>query len=228
MSNQSFLYTDSPQRNAIVVLPLGAWEQHGLHLPINTDSIIIEAVVQTTLQEIPETSRYVLAPTLAITASDEHRGFSGTLSTGTEALVQSVVAICRSASWARGVCIANGHGGNSDALQLITSALQYEGITHSIWSLPSYKGGDMHAGHTETSLLLHLHPESVRTDQIQAGNPGAPSELVESMRTGGVISVSENGVLGDPTIATAAHGKEVFNMYTNSLASHLGSVCSAW
>ena len=227
MTNQSFLYADSSHHNAIVVLPLGAWEQHGSHLPLNTDSIIINAVVEAAVKQVMNATMFI-APTLAITASDEHDGFSGTLSTGTEALVQSVVAICRSASWARGVCIANGHGGNADALQHIASALHHEGITHSIWSLPSYKGGDMHAGHTETSLMLYLQPEAVRTDAIEPGTSGSPSDLVDSMRSGGVKAVSVNGVLGDPTTATAAHGNDVFTLYTNSFASHLTTVCSNW
>jgi len=227
MTNQSFLYAASSHRDTIVVLPLGAWEQHGSHLPLNTDSISISAVVRAAMQQMTDVSFFV-APTIEISASDEHEGFSGTLSTGTEALVQSVVAICRSASWARGICIANGHGGNADALQLITSALRHEGITHSIWSLPSYKGGDMHAGHTETSLMLHLHPDSVRTDVIEPGASGSTADMVDSMRSGGVIAVSENGVLGDPTTATAAHGIDVFNLYSKSLVSHLTSVCLNW
>jgi mycofactocin system creatininase family protein len=227
MTNQSFLYADSSHHNAIVVLPLGAWEQHGSHLPLNTDSIIINAVIQAVTEQLRHESLFI-APTLEISASDEHGGFSGTLSTGTEALVQSVVAICRSASWARGVCIANGHGGNADALQHIASALHHEGIKHSIWSLPSYKGGDMHAGHTETSLMLYLDPEAVRTDAIEPGTSGSPSDLVDSMRSGGVKSVSENGVVGDPTTATSAHGNDVFTLYTNSFASHLTTVCSNW
>ena len=228
MPNQPLHYSDGSLVDTIMVLPLGAWEQHGAHLPLNTDSIIIDAVVQVAIQQSPHTSRYVVAPTVTITASDEHAGFSGTLSTGTEALVHTVVAICRSASWARGVCLANGHGGNADALQLITSALLHEGITHSIWSLPAYVGGDMHAGHTETSLLLHLQPDSVRVDAMQTGASGSPADLVTSMRNGGVMSVSENGVLGDPTTATAAHGIEVLHLYVNSLVTHLTNVCSHW
>jgi creatinine amidohydrolase len=213
----------------IVLLPLGAWEQHGPHLPFDTDTIIIDSVVARALQDSKvHTNSFVIAPTIAISASDEHAGFSGTLSTGTEALVQSVVAICRSASWAHGVCIVNGHGGNADALVRISSALTYERIQYSIWSLPSYDGADMHAGHTETSVMLHVAPDTVHTDRIERGTIGDASDLVAQMRTSGVAGVAANGVLGDPTTATKEHGIAVMNLYSSSLATHLARLSTEW
>ena len=212
----------------ILLLPLGAWEQHGPHLPLDTDTIIITRVIADVLRhEDLHTVNVMTAPALSITASDEHQGFPGTLSTGTQALKDSVVAICRSASWAQGVCIVNGHGGNADALSAITSALSYEKITHSVWSLPSYVGGDMHAGHTETSLLLHIAPHEVRTNVIARGAT-QDIGLVEAMRTGGVQAVSENGIIGDASTATAAHGKAVLDLYTNSLRTHVLACHQEW
>jgi creatinine amidohydrolase len=213
----------------ILLLPLGSFEQHGPHLPLDTDTIIIDSVVARALgEEQIEAEKFLVAPTIAISASDEHTGFPGTLSTGTEALVQSVVAICRSASWSLGVCIINGHGGNTDALTGISSALTYEKIVHSIWSLPSYDGADMHAGHTETSVMLHVAPEKVQTDRIERGTVGDASDLVPQMRTSGVAGVSSNGVLGDPTTATSEHGVAVLNLYSSSLASHLAAISNEW
>ena len=212
----------------ILLLPLGAWEQHGPHLPLDTDTIIVTRVISDVLRhEDLHTVNVMTAPALSITASDEHQGFPGTLSTGTQALKDSVVAICRSAFWAQGVCIVNGHGGNADALAAITSALTYEKITHSIWSLPSYIGGDMHAGHTETSLLLHIAPHEVRTNVIARGAT-QDTGLVEAMRTGGVQAVSENGIIGDASTATAAHGKAVLDLYTNSLRTHVLACHQEW
>ena len=212
----------------ILLLPLGAWEQHGPHLPLDTDTIIVTRVIADVLRhEALQSVNVMTAPALSITASDEHQGFPGTLSTGTQALKDSVVAICRSASWAQGVCIVNGHGGNADALAAITSALTYEKITHSIWSLPSYIGGDMHAGHTETSLLLHIAPHEVRTNVIARGAI-QDTGLVEAMRTGGVQAVSENGIIGDASTATAAHGKAVLDLYTNSLRTHVLACHQEW
>lgn len=213
----------------ILVLPLGSWEQHGPHLPLQTDSLIIEAVVNTAMSHLGSLrDNFLVAPTLSITASDEHDGFAGGLSCGTEALVASVVSIARSASWARGVCVVNGHGGNTDALRLISSALEYEEIPAEIWSLPAYAGGDMHAGHTETSLLLHLHPEIVRRDLIESGPATLDKRDIDIMRSKGVGAVSANGVLGDPRTATAKHGIEVLNMYTQSLLTSLKHCVEIW
>lgn len=221
--------TTTNPNSKILLLPIGAWEQHGPHLPFDTDTIIIDSVVTRALRDTQiNADAFAIAPTIAISASDEHAGFPGTLSTGTEPLVQSVVAICRSASWSLGVCIVNGHGGNTDALARISSALTYESITHSIWSLPSYDGSDMHAGHTETSVMLYVDPDKVQTDRIERGTVGDAYDLVTQMRASGVAGVSANGVLGDPTTATSEHGIAVMNLYSSSLVAHLATISNDW
>ena len=213
----------------VLVLPLGSFEQHGPHLPLDTDTIIIDSVVAQALRDSHIIAgSFMVAPTVAISASDEHAGFPGTLSTGSAALADSVVAICRSASWAQGICIVNGHGGNTDALARIGSALTYEKIRHSVWSLPSYEGADMHAGHTETSVMLHIDPAKVQIDRIEPGTIGDASSLVAQMRTSGVVGVSTNGVIGDPTTATSEHGVAVMKLYSSSLAAHLATLTKEW
>lgn len=212
----------------ILVLPLGSWEQHGPHLPLDTDSVIVSRVVSDSfLNSSINSDQFVCAPLLPITASDEHAGFAGGLSTGTEGLVGAVVAICRSAStWAAGTIIANGHGGNFDALRHISSALQYEEILHSVWSLPSYADGDMHAGHTETSLMMHIAPQSVRTEYIADLQP--TQATVNDLRTKGVHGVSSTGVIGNPQTATSEHGKQVLNMYIDSFVREMQTCVAEW
>ena len=213
----------------IVLLALGSWEQHGAHLPFDTDTVIIESVVDAAIRSVdPENTQFSVVPTIGVTASDEHNGFAGTLSIGTNALSDAVVSIARSASWARGICIVNGHGGNADALKLIHSALDYENIRHSIWSLPYYEGADMHAGHTETSLMLHLAPGTVRMDLAEVGAVGDSEILIERMRTGGIKEVSSNGVVGDPTNATAAHGETMLSFYADHLTKLLLQIQTSW
>jgi len=213
----------------IVLLALGSWEQHGAHLPFDTDTVIIEAVVDAAIRSVdPENTQFSVVPTVGVTASDEHNGFAGTLSIGTNALSEAVVSIARSASWARGFCIVNGHGGNADALRLVHSALDYEKIQHAIWSLPYYEGADMHAGHTETSLMLHLAPDTVRMDLAEVGAIGDSEILIERMRAGGIKEVSSNGVVGDPTNATAAHGATMLSFYADHLTKLLLQIQTSW
>lgn len=208
----------------VVIVPLGSWEQHGAHLPSTTDSIIIEHVVN----RAAHGRDVVVAPVMHITASDEHRGFPGTLSVGTEAMAASLVSVARSAAWARGVLFANGHGGNADALRIASSAMAHEGLRHAVWSLPGYDGSDAHAGHTETSVMLHLSPSEVHLDLAVAGNVSPAGELIDDMRSGGVIAVSGSGVLGDPTTATAAHGGAVVRMWVESLSQRIDTVMREW
>lgn len=208
----------------VVIVPLGSWEQHGPHLPSSTDSVIIEAVVA----RAAHGRNAVVAPVVHITASDEHRGFPGTLSVGTEALAASLVGIARSADWARGVLFANGHGGNADALAAASSAMRHEGLRHSVWSLPGYDGADAHAGRTETSVMLHLSPGDVHMDLAAAGNTAPASGLTDDMRSGGIRAVSASGVLGDPTAATAEHGAAVVRMWVESLTQRIDALEREW
>lgn len=209
----------------LVVVPLGSWEQHGPHLPPDTDSVIISAVVAAAAGGRPGIT---VAPTLGITASDEHAGFGGTLSIGTEATAAAVVAIARSASWASGVLFANGHGGNADALAIAREVMDHEGLVHDEWNLPPYDGADLHAGRTETSVMLHIAPGSVDMSRAVAGTTGTAHDLLPAMREGGVRAVSPTGVLGDPTTATAEHGRAVFAMWVGSLAQRLDRLSTGW
>ena len=94
------------------------------------------------------------------------------------------------------------------ALAAVSGLLGAEGRAVLAWS-PSVPGGDAHAGRTETSVLLHISPTDVLTDRWLTGNRTPLSELLPSMRRGGVAAVSRVGVLGDPTTATAAEGKRI-------------------
>lgn len=210
------------------MLLLGAYEQHGPHLPLDTDTQIIEAITMKSLALV-DAGHFLVAPTIPISASDEHASFAGTLSAGTEAVAAAIVAIRRSAWWARGMCIVNGHGGNSDAIRRAVAAMDHEGLTHSVWSPPSLLRGDMHAGHVETSIMLHLDPSRVRREHMEDGaTVRDPAELLEMMRAGGVAAVSENGVVGDPRMATAEDGRRFLDAYVASLVQFLSESITKW
>ena len=214
------------QAAPLLVVPLGSHEQHGAHLPHTTDSVIISAVVEAACAA--RDAAVTIGPTLGITASDEHAAFPGTLSIGTQLTAATIVAIVRSAGWSRGVLFANGHGGNADALAIAAEELAGSGTPHGVWSLPFYDGADLHAGLTETSVMLHLRPDLVRMDLAAAGNTSPAGELMDAMRSGGVRAVSPNGVLGDPTGATERHGRSVFGMWVTSLSSRVDSLLRGW
>jgi mycofactocin precursor peptide peptidase len=190
------------------MIPLGSTEQHGPHLPLDTDTRIATAVAREAVLHLDE--QWLVAPAIAYGASGEHQSFAGTISIGTEALATLLLEYGRSAaSWAGRLVFINGHGGNVAALAGAVTRLRAEGRDVG-WSPCSAAGGDAHAGHTETSVLLHISPTDVLTDRWLAGNSAPLPELLGSMRRGGVAAVSPVGVLGDPTTATAAEGKRIF------------------
>ena len=107
--------------------------------------------------------------------------------------------------WAAQVVFVNGHGGNLEALGAAVSTLRSEGRRTS-WVPCATPDADLHAGRSETSML-HLRPHRVRLSQAEAGNTAPLAELLPRMRAGGVGAVSANGVLGDPSGASAAEGE---------------------
>ena len=150
---------------------------------------------------------------MSITASGEHQGFPGTLSIGNEAMHQVVVELVRSADWARAVVLVNGHGGNAAAVNGAVGQLEAEGRRVLAW-WPRVADGDPHAGNTETSLMLAVRPDLVRLERAEPGPIPSTAELVRS----GVWALSANGVLGDPTAASAELGAELLGRLADDLA----------
>jgi creatinine amidohydrolase len=199
-----------------VVVPVGSTEQHGPHLPLDTDTVIAVALAGTLGRARKDV--LVTAP-LAIGASGEHAGFHGTLSIGSEVLEQVLVELVRSAEWAAGVVLVNGHGGNATALAGALTTLRYEQRNVLVWwpSPPEGERGDAHAGWLETSVMLHLAPHLVRTELFEPGETRPLTELMDALREHGVLGVSPNGVLGDPTGASAADGNVAFDRWAADL-----------
>ncbi|MGZ4583456.1 MAG: mycofactocin biosynthesis peptidyl-dipeptidase MftE [Mycobacterium sp.] len=191
-----------------IMIPLGSTEQHGPHLPLDTDTRIADAVARAA--QVSLECDWLVAPAIGYGASGEHQSFAGTISVGAEALTTLLVEYGRSAScWAGRLVFVNGHGGNVGALTAAVGRLRAEGRDAG-WCPCVAVGGDAHAGHTETSVLLHISPTEVLTDRWLTGNRAPLPELLPSMRRGGVAAVSPAGVLGDPTTATVAEGRRIF------------------
>jgi creatinine amidohydrolase len=212
---------------AVVLVPVGSIEQHGPHLPLNTDTVIAVAVAKGAADVLGINGEQALvAPPLSYGSSGEHQAFAGTCSIGAEALRTVLVELTRSMrTWASRVVFVNAHGGNVSALLGAVGQLQDEGHD-AAWVGCATEQNDLHAGRTETSLMLHLRPWDVRLERAEAGNTGTLRELLPRMMLGGVKAVSVNGVLGDPAGATAAEGAELLASMVSSVAHELvaGSV----
>ncbi|RZT88622.1 creatinine amidohydrolase [Pseudonocardia sediminis] len=205
-----------------LVVPVGSVEQHGPHLPLDTDVRISSAVASGVHDRDPS---LVLAPALAYGAAGEHEGFPGTVSLGHEALRAVLVeygrSVCR---WASRLVLLNGHGGNVTTMVEAVTLLRYEGRDVA-WTPcippPAVTAGiplDAHAGRIETSLMLALTPHLVRLGAAAPGATGRLRDLLEPMRTGGVVSVSPNGVLGDPSGASADEGRRLLDGTVTAVA----------
>lgn len=199
---------------ATLIVPLGATEQHGPHLPLGTDSAIAAALAGAAAARTLGT---VVAPVLAYGSSGEHQDFAGTLSIGAVCTELVLVELGRSATETFDrLLFVNAHGGNAAPLAAAVARLRDEGRDVRAWS-PRF-GGDAHAGRTETSLMLAL--DAVPTERLEPGNEAPLAELIGRLWAEGVRAVSPNGVLGDPRGASAEEGRAL-------LATAVDDLCRA-
>ncbi|MEO0493805.1 MAG: mycofactocin biosynthesis peptidyl-dipeptidase MftE [Actinomycetota bacterium] len=205
-----------------LVLPLGATEQHGPHLPLDTDTVIARAVAETAALRVDDA---VVAPAIAIGASGEHQGFPGTLSVGTDVLASMLVEIVRTAGpeFDR-IVVVNAHGGNLDAVGSAVATCEHEGRPILVWHARlADADADAHAGSVETSVMLAIDPVRVRLDRAEPGNTAPMGDLLDELRRGGVAAVSPNGVLGDPRDATPGRGEEILAEWVRQVVALLES-----
>lgn len=201
-----------------LLIPLGATEQHGPHLPLATDTVIASAVAEGVARE---RSDVAVAPALPYGASGEHAGFSGTLSLGARVTEIALVELVRSADHFADVVLVSWHGGNAVAVRRAVARSRDDGRTVCCWEprLPG-AGTDAHAGWIETSLMLAIAPEMVG-DARPVGPPEPLSDLMPVLREHGVQAVSPSGVLGDAREASAAQGRALLASLVTDLAAFL-------
>ncbi|GLY29309.1 creatininase family protein [Kineosporia sp. NBRC 101731] len=218
--------------SSVIVLPTGAIEHHGAHLPLMTDALIAESVAEAAVVEGRSQGLDLwLLPTLTYTKSDEHAWAPGTMWLSAESLWSTLVDLGRSIATtpARTVVFVNGHGGNTALLGVALRELRRQfglatfsmpaGVQRAgrgIEGEPDELGMGIHAGFGETSLVMHLRPDLVDLDLAERNVPEKMAALKYVGFNGYPVSFGwtsddfGSGVIGDPTGSTAAVGAQLF------------------
>lgn len=210
--------------SALVIIPTGAVEQHGPHLPVGVDSILGQAWLDATLPLLPADAPVYVGPAITYGKSNEHAGFPGTVAISARTLHRLLKTIARQlhALGFRTVAILNTHGGNSAVIVATLREIQTElgmnaGMLTWTWKppiTPLEAAYGFHAGHWETALMLAVAPHLVHLERAVAEFPARlddPGELrpEDAPATFSWITadISKSGVMGDPTQAAATDGR---------------------
>ncbi len=228
------------EKNDMVLIPVGAMENHGTHLCLGTDHMVPNYIAK----QLDTLSDILIAETVPYGVSDSHTAFPGSISIGYEGLYLVLTAIVDSlyAFGARKFIFLNGHGGNNgviDRICLETYKRGGVGVMINWWTLagqlnPEWKGG--HGGAEETSAILHIDKEAVFMDLVEDFTPGELSDEIKNvyMSTvsfkGGILNASRPaeattsaGWYGDdhPSTATEKWGREMLECVTNYCAEFI-------
>ena len=236
-------------RAGVALVPIGATEQHGPHLPVTTDTAVAAAFATAAAARVGDEVATWLLPALPFGFSPEHAGRAGTIGLSAETLLAVADDIGRgvAASGIRRLLFVNGHGGNPELLHvacrqlrerrgLAAFAVHVPGLPLPAELAEGVTTGDLdaHAGHYETSVLLALDPASVDMDAARAdGVAEVTAAAASPTRPFGAVSVpwhvddlSASGVIGDPTTADAAWGERAFAAQAASLADIVRAVAA--
>ena len=233
----------------VVLIPIGHTEQHGYHLPLSTDTLIINAIGQGTAAAAPDQT--VALPTMPYGVSTHRPSFAGTLNAGGRAFEDFWVGVIDLLS-VRGFnrfYLISGHGGNSS---FITNSIKYAGERHrrifcatawlylsgpaGIAALEKYRqsaiGGMGHACELETSFILHLRPDLVHMDRVvdETKFISTPSYYMDWVEGGALIANppwdddTQTGAYGSGSLATAEKGKIWLAAAISEKVSHITEI----
>lgn len=231
---------------SVLVQPVGSIEQHGAHLPFETDLLVAATAAETVVEERGDELDLWLLPPLAYTKSNEHAWSAGTIWLSPTTLLAVLDDLGRSLASlpARRLAFVNGHGGNTALLNVACREIR---LTHGLLTfllhpqVPADHGGPsteaemgmgIHGGLEETSVMLHLRPDLVDMSRAERHVPEAMAAN-RHVRFGGTVSFGwtsddfgPSGVIGDPTAASADRGKVLFEAAVRSLGEALSEVAS--
>lgn len=213
----------------IAVLPLAATEQHGPHLPFETDTLIAEAYLARVRAALPENLPVTFLPIEPVGISTEHTAYPGTQTLPTDVALSKWMALCDAVAQAgiRKLVIVTSHGGNSAAMALIAQDLRAKhemlavttswsrfGSPDGLFSADELRFG-IHGGAVETSIILAAFPDQVRTSRL-ANFESAEKQMTKEFRwlsagrpapfAWAAQDLNPQGAVGDATMATAAKG----------------------
>ena len=232
---------DLPDKeNTVIVLPTGATEQHGPHLPCAVDTVISAGVVGHALARLPaHIPAYAMAP-ITYGKSEEHLHFPGTITLSGKTLLATMNEIGESVYRAgfRKLLIVNGHGGQPQVMEMAARELRLRHgdfivVPSFTWRVPNVAGQfmserekklAMHAGHAETAIMLALAPDTVHMEKAVANYPPEfPSKLLSPDGRPACAWTARDfgpsGIIGDPLPATAAQGHAILESLAVSWAA---------
>ena len=173
-----------PERT-VAILPVGAIEQHGPHLPLGVDAMINQGIIEHALAQLPDDPDVLVLPMLPVGKSDEHIGFAGTLTLSAETLTRlwTEIGISVARSGIRKLVLFNSHGGQVAIMDVVARDLRIRermlvmgyswfaaGVPAGLFPEDEIRFG-IHAGAIETSMMLHLHPDLVDMTKAQNFEP---------------------------------------------------------
>lgn len=237
------------KEGSTILWPMGSLEQHGPHLPLATDALFADRVVEALIQSLPANLPIWRLPVQQIGFAPEHKAFPGTFSLRAEDLINLVERVGADlARWGfHRLVLMNAHGGQIGLLDV--AARQLRASHPSLAVLPCFlwrgpeslgslipepeRSGGLHAGLAETSLMLHLAPELVgserQVDGLTPPNPPPDGWSWEGKAPTAWLTpdLSRSGVIGDPSAATAELGEQLFNALVSSWQRRLQTLLSS-
>jgi creatinine amidohydrolase len=234
---------DLPDKARVVIaLPVASIEQHGPHLPVYTDSLIGEAVLEAALARLPDDAPVWRLPIISYGKSTEHADFAGTVSLTADTLIHTLREIGRSLAQAgfQRLAIVNAHGGNTEIVDFVIRDIRKETGMMVFALHPFLRVGQVtegisqdemvygiHAGDVETSVLLAIRPEWVRHELAPRSFPAGLQAMKHQPFMGALTfawltqDIAPDGVLGDATVATAEKGERFLAHAADALAELL-------
>ena len=228
LTSAEFLALD-PQAT-IALLPVAAYEQHGPHLAVSTDTVIGEGLMGELVEHLPDDLSILVMPTLSVGKSNEHIRHPGTLTFSAEIALRMWVELgaCVHRAGLRKLVFVNSHGGNADLLAVAARELRQQfdmlavvtqwrrfGLPDGMFSKREASYG-IHAGDIETSLMLHLRPDRVRPELIKdfPSSAEAMEGEYKYLRPTGLHAfgwiasdLSPDGAVGEANLGTAEKGR---------------------